>query len=124
MRLTPLLLIAPACLSLTLAPVAAEETAGRSLMEEGAKLFLRGLISEAEPMLDEMGQALREMEPTLREMGPRLRLLVDLMGDVANYEAPERLPNGDILIRRRAGAPPAPVLPGPNALDQGGEIEL
>ena len=124
MRLTPLLLIAPACLSLTLSPLAAEETPGRSLMEEGAKLFLRGLMSEAEPMLDEMGQALREMEPTLREMGPRLRLLVDLMGDVADYEAPERLPNGDIVIRRRAGAPPAPVLPGPNALDQGGEIEL
>ena len=124
MRLTPLLLIAPACLSLTLSPLAAEETPGRSLMEEGAKLFLRGLMSEAEPMLDEMGRSLREMEPSLREMGPRLKLLVDLMGDVANYEAPERLPNGDILIRRKRGAPSAPALPRPFMLDQGGEIDL
>ena len=134
MRLTPLLLIAPACLSLTLAPLAAQETPPRdglasSLIEEGAKMLLRGLMSEAEPMLDELDQALREMEPSLREMGPRLKLLVDLMGDVANYEAPERMPNGDILIRRKRGAPPAPALPDlslpdPNALDQSGEIEL
>lgn len=122
MRLTPLLLIAPACLSLTLAPLAAEEPPGSSLMEQGAKLFLRGLMSEAEPMLDEMGRAMREMEPSLRQMGPRLKQLVDLMGDVTNYEAPERLPNGDILIRRRPGAPPVPALP--HMPDQGGEIEL
>ena len=121
MRLIP---TAAICLTLTLTPVAAQDSPGSSLMEEGAKLFLRGLMSEAEPMLDEMGQAMREMEPALREMGPRLRQLVDLMGDVANYDAPERMPNGDILIRRKADAPPAPVLPDRNLLDQGGEIEL
>jgi hypothetical protein len=124
MRLSLKLMIVPACLALT--PLAAEETPGGSLMEEGAKLFLRGLMAQAEPVLDEMERSLREMEPALREMGPRLKQLVDLMGDVTNYEAPERLPNGDILIRRKPGAPPAPVLPAPDAnrLDQGGEIEL
>ncbi len=130
MRLKPLLLIGPVCLSLSVpaAPLRAEEVpppeSGTSLMEEGARMLLRGLMAEAEPMLDEMGQALREMEPALREMGPRLKELVDLMGDVANYEAPTRLPNGDILIRRKPGAPPAPVLPGPEAQEPGGEIEL
>jgi hypothetical protein len=134
MRLTPLLLIAPVCLSLSFAPVAAQEAApeddfGKSLIEQGAKMLLRGLMSEAEPMLDEMGRSLREMEPALREMGPKLKVLFDLMGDAANYEVPERMPNGDILIRRKMGAPPAPALPGPpepdaNRLDQNGEIEL
>jgi len=142
MRLLPLLLIAPVCVSLSVVPVAAQEAppdSGTSLIEEGAKLLLRGLMAEAEPMLDEMGQALREMEPALREMGPKLKVMFDLMGDVANYEAPERMPNGDILIRRKPGAPPVPSLPepeepapdqpapnqpAPNLLDQGGEIDL
>ncbi|MGQ0566094.1 MAG: AAA+ family ATPase [Gemmobacter sp.] len=113
----PMLLIAPACLMLTLAPIRAQEATppddgfGRRLIEEGAEMLLRGLMSEAEPMLDEMGQAFREIEPRLRTMGPQLKLLVELMGDGENYDAPERMPNGDILIRRRAGAPPAPALP-------------
>lgn len=120
MRLMSLMFVAPACLTLSQAPVAAEETPGGSLMQEGAKLFLRGLMAQAEPMLDEMEQAFREMEPALREMGPKLKQLVDLMGDIENYDAPERMPNGDILIRRKAGAPPVPALPDlslpPNAL--------
>ena len=32
-----------------------------------------------------------------------------LMDDAKNYQAPERLENGDILIRRRADAPPPPL---------------
>ena len=124
MRPMSLMFVAPACLTLMLAPLAAEQPPGSSLMEQGAKLFLRGLMAQTKPMLDEMEQAFREMEPALRKMGPQLKQLVDLMGDVANYEAPERLPNGDILIRRKPGAPPAPALPDANLLDQGGEIEL
>ncbi len=124
MRLTSLMLVAPACLTLTLAPLAAEETPGGSLMEQGARLFLRGLLSEAEPMLGDMEQAFRDMEPALRAMGPRLRELAALMGDAANYEAPQRMPNGDILIRRKPGAPAAPALPDANLMDQGGDIEL
>ena len=109
MRLIP---TAAICLTLTLTPVAAQDSPGSSLMEEGAKLFLRGLMSEAEPMLDEMGQAMREMEPALREMGPRLRQLVDLMGDVANYDAPERLPctTSDVTISKFSAASP-PEMP-------------
>ena len=99
------------------------DSGGPSLMEEGAKLFLRGLMSEMEPALDGMAEALEEARPWLEDLGPQLTELVRLMGDIRNYEAPVMLPNGDILIRRRTDAPPlhpeGPRLPGPN-----GEIEL
>ena len=97
---------------------------GFSLMEEGAKLVLRGLMSEMEPALDEMGKALDEIGPKLEgfgaEVGPKLRQLVAMIDDFKNYDAPIMLPNGDILIRRNA--PLLPRLdpqPGPN-----GEIDL
>lgn len=95
---------------------------GLNLMEEGAKLLFRGLMSEMEPALDEMGRALEDIEPALRQMGPVLRDLVAMMGDIENYEAPMRMPNGDILIRRKPGAPPVPA---PDATPPApGEIEL
>jgi hypothetical protein len=44
-----------------------------------------------------------------------------MIGDFQNYEAPVKLPNGDILIRRKPDAPVTPLAPrpGPN-----GEIDL
>jgi hypothetical protein len=96
------------------------EGEGFSLMEEGAKLVLRGLMSEMEPALDEMGEALSEMEPALKELGPKLQQLIAMIDDFKNYAAPEMLPNGDIIIRRTAPLLPKPdFLPGPN-----GEIDL
>lgn len=84
---------------------------GFSLMEEGAKLLLKGLMSEMEPALDEMGKALSEVEPALRDLQPRMLELLALVDDLTNYQAPERLKNGDILIRRKPGAPTPPPLP-------------
>jgi len=84
--------------------------AGRSLVERGAELFLRGLMDEVGPQLDEMQKGLGE---AAKELGPRLSQLLALIDDVKNYQAPERLPNGDIVIRRAPGAPPPPELPGP-----------
>ena len=96
---------------------------GFSLMEEGAKLVLRGLMTQMEPTLDEMGKALDEVGPALEgfgaEIGPKLRQLVGMIDDFKNYDAPVMLPNGDILIRRNAPLPKPEVTPGPN-----GEIEL
>ena len=120
-----------ACMMIGLAlaplPLAAEDPApkaegeGFSLMEEGAKLVLRGLMSEMEPTIKEMDKALSDMKPMVEEIGPRFQELIALMGDVQNYQAPEVLPNGDILIRRKVPLVPkiGPRLPGPN-----GEIEL
>ncbi len=74
---------------------------GFSLMEEGAKLFMRGIMSEMEPALDEMGKALDEVKPGLEALQPKLRELMALVGDLQNYHAPEKLPNGDIIMRRK-----------------------
>lgn len=53
---------------------------GAELLSEGMKLFLKGLMAEGE---EGWGK------------------LIDWLDDVTLYEAPERLPNGDIIIRRK-----------------------
>lgn len=83
--------------------------AGSSLLEQGAKIFLRGLMAEVEPALDDMAQALQDAEPMLRE-------LMALVGNIDDYNAPEILSNGDILIRKKT--------PQDLAADPSGEIEL
>ncbi len=67
---------------------------GFDLLGEGARLLFRGLMAEMEPALQEMGEQLKAMEPMLRS-------LAEMIGDIRNYDAPEKLPNGDILIRRK-----------------------
>ncbi|MEE9429095.1 MAG: hypothetical protein V3V25_13215 [Paracoccaceae bacterium] len=57
-----------------------EMTEGFSLLQEGTRLLLEGLMKE-------LGPALLELEGRL----------IDLQA----YHAPEVLPNGDIIIRRR-----------------------
>ena len=44
----------------------------------------------------------------MQEISPALRELGGLVDDIENYQRPERLPNGDIILRRRADAPPPP----------------
>lgn len=92
-------------------PESEEVEEGFSLMEEGAKLLLKGLMSEMEPALDEMGKALSEVEPALKDLQPKMLELLALVDDLTNYQAPERLENGDILIRRKPDAPAPPPLP-------------
>ena len=82
---------------------------GFSLMEEGARLLMRGLAEEMEPALEELQDMAREIEPALRafaaEMGPALTELMRIVDEIRYYEAPELLPNGDIILRRRDDAP-------------------
>jgi hypothetical protein len=112
MRTLPTIL----ALSLALAvPAAAQEgepqgdvERGVDLLGEGARLLLRGLMAEMEPALRELGQDIAAIRPVLEE-------LARMIGDVRNYHAPEMLPNGDIIIRRKV--PLTPVEPE-------GEIEL
>ncbi len=98
----------------------AEEEQGRSLMEEGARLFLEGIQREMGPALDDLRGMTEEMEPALRqfveEMGPAFGELMGKVGDLSAYHAPEVLPNGDIIIRRKT---PQEIEPIPE-----GEIEL
>jgi hypothetical protein len=44
------------------------------------------------------------MQQFLDEMGPALTELLDTISDWSNYAAPEVLPNGDIIIRRKPDA--------------------
>jgi hypothetical protein len=108
MRYRHLILAPSLALSLALSgPAPAQETEeeGRSLMEEGARLFWEGIRREMGPALEEFQDRAQEMEPALRqfveEMGPALRGLMDEVGDLSAYHAPEVLPNGDIIIRRK-----------------------
>ena len=106
-------------LSLALAlPAAAQDAAppggtergeigqGIDLLGDGARLILRGLAQEMEPALRGLGADIAALRPMLED-------LARMIGDMRNYHAPEMLPNGDIVIRRRIPAPPP-----------GGEIDL
>lgn len=88
----------------------APESGGESGGESGP-LGLDGLMDnlfrELAPELDKLGQ---DMSGALSGMGPVLQNLATLGQDLENYQAPERLENGDILIRRKPGAPPPPPL--------------
>lgn len=104
---------APAlALALLAAPVPAQDSEdGLGLIEEGTRLFLRGLMTEMEPMLQELDKAAREAEPFLRdfmlEMGPALTGILEKVDDWSAYHPPEMLENGDIIIRRKV-----PLTPG------------
>ncbi len=101
------------CLALAPLPATAQDSTpapeedGPSLMERGLALFFEGFRRELEPALEGMGEALTEMKPAIDK-------LVALMDDITNYQAPEMLENGDIIIRRKPDAPPVepPTTPG------------
>lgn len=65
-------------------PVVAEDDGdmkqGMDLLSEGAQLLFRGLLAEMEP-------AIRDLEGAIDNLNA--------------YHAPEVLPNGDIIIRRK-----------------------
>ncbi len=78
------------CSALALVPVPAvtqDEPGGFSegaeLLSEGTRLILRGLLQHLEPAAEGWGQ------------------LVEMLNDFTLYHAPEVLPNGDIIIRRK-----------------------
>lgn len=108
-------------LSMTLAlPAAAQEESeterGFDLLREGSRMILEGILEDMRPMLEEARPFFEE------EMLPFLESLGALMDDITAYERPERLPNGDIIIRR------SPDRPWPEAeepeVGEGGDVEL
>lgn len=109
---TLLALAPPAVAEAPPAPPGASE-APLSAFEEAARRLLQGWLSDLSP-------ALREFEEGLSGLGPLMSDLAKLIGDVQHYQSPERLPNGDILLRRKPGAPPPPPLapePPPEGID-------
>ena len=100
------------CAALAAGPVWAEEAMpedapdlGTRLMEEGARLFFEGLQKEMAPALEGMRDFAStvgpQMQGFLMEMGPALGEIVDKVEDWSSYHAPEMLPNGDIILRKK-----------------------
>ncbi len=87
-------------------PVGAQEDEGPSLMERGAQLFFEGLTQEMAPALDDLRGLAEDFGPAmqgfLEEMGPALVGIMDEVKDWSMYHPPEILPNGDIIMRRKA----------------------
>lgn len=80
---------------------------GLGLIERGLGIIAENLRNDFGPELDRLAQ---DMGIALSDMAPMLRDLSALVDDLAHYEMPERLENGDVLIRRKADAPPPPPL--------------
>ncbi len=105
------IIAATAFASLMALPAAAqgEMDEGLSLMEQGAQLLLQGLMDEMGPTMSELKGLTEEMGTAMaqlgEQMGPALMDLMSKVDDIRNYEAPELLPNGDIIIRRSPDAP-------------------
>lgn len=93
-------------------PAMAQDDDGLSLMERGAQMFFEGMLKEIEPAMDELQLLAEQFGPSLQDfatqMGPALGDMLDQVEDWSIYEAPEIMPNGDIIIRRKPDAA-APV---------------
>lgn len=96
--------------------------APRSLMEEGARLFFKGLQEEMAPALEGLQALAAEMGPAMQDfvlqMGPAMGEILQKVEDWSQYHAPEMLPNGDIILRKRV---PQDAVPD---ADETGEIEI
>lgn len=98
-----------ALLALAPLPVAAQDQPedGPSLIERGLMMLMDNVFSAIGPELDQVGEG---MSGIVSRLGPALQDLAVLVDDIANYQTPERLENGDILIRRSPDAPPPPPI--------------
>lgn len=117
--------IAPIALSVSLlaaTPAFAQDEAPNSPLDffgQGAQEMLEGLLDEMRPMLEDMQPFVQD------EIVPMLQRLGELVDDLSAYDLPERLPNGDIILRRSPDAPPfdpgPETAPEPDALPEVGE---
>lgn len=82
---------------------------GFNLLEQGARIIMQSLLDDIEPELDQMRDGLQDAMGVLE---PHLRDLARMIGQIDTYEAPQRLPNGDIILRRKRAVPGHPF--GPN----------
>lgn len=105
-------------------PPLAEETAPEAdgsledsadLIGRGMDMFFRNLLNDMAPEIEGIS---RDLGGAFATLGPAISDLSVLVDDIANYQAPQRLENGDIIIRRKPGAPPPPEI-GQNLRDLG-----
>jgi len=105
MKRTVLTFTAACFLALPALSQETQEEGGYSLMEEGARLFFKGIIQEMEPALEDLRGLTEDIQPGLKdfmlEMGPALADLLGKIDDLSAYHMPEMLPNGDIIMRHK-----------------------
>lgn len=113
--------------SLAATPLTAQEETDRglSLMERGAQLFMEGILREMELAIDDLSGLAEDLAPAMRqfaqEMGPKLGEILEQVEDWNVYQAPEILPNGDIIIRRK---PDQPLVKPDSPTEPAPQIEL
>ncbi|WBU64914.1 hypothetical protein [Paracoccus aerodenitrificans] len=74
---------------------------------QGIEGMMDQLFNRLQPHLEGLGN---ELSSTMNEFSPAMDEFARLVDDFGNYHRPERLPNGDIILRRRADAPPPPSM--------------
>lgn len=73
----------------------------------GLEGLMQDLADRLAPHLEDLGQ---DMQGAMADLVPALRGIGAMIDDIRNYQAPERLENGDIILRRRPDAPPPPPM--------------
>ena len=91
------LFIIPAIMATLATPIQAQEANTLNRFLNLLEQFSSGSDDLLEQFMDEMGPALNEMQGMIK--------------DWSNYAAPEFLPNGDIIIRRKPVTPVDKPLP-------------
>ncbi|SLN47398.1 hypothetical protein [Roseisalinus antarcticus] len=123
----PLALIAALAVNVPAPVTAQEEDDGFSLMEEGGRLILRGLMEELGPALEDLEDLPDEMRTAIEalasEAGPAIMEVMRMIDEIRYYEAPEILDNGDIILRRKPDAPPYEA-PAPEEPAPGDSVDL
>ena len=80
------------------------------LIEQSAQFFLRGLLQQLPDELKDLEALTGSLEVSLRsftqEMAPYLRDLLQQVEDWSEYQAPEVLSNGDIILRKKRSIQP------------------
>ncbi len=105
-----------------------DKPSGLSLMGRGAKDFFDGMKQEMAPAIEGLSDLGSKVSPALRDftaqMGPAFTELLNDVDDWSVYEPPQKMPNGDILIRRKPEKPPAQDAPPVILLDEVPQVDL
>ena len=80
------------------------------------------------PAIEGLSDLGSKVSPALRDftaqMGPAFTELLNDVDDWSVYEPPQKMPNGDILIRRKPEKPPAQDAPPVILLDEVPQVDL
>ncbi|MCV6585483.1 MAG: hypothetical protein OIF47_08105 [Marinibacterium sp.] len=77
--------------------------------------FFSDMLRDMAPQIEEWEDLMTDLGPALRdfliEMGPALEGIFDRVQDWTDYEPPQMLPNGDIILRKKTDPAPEPEAP-------------